>query len=183
MFSVRNVPVVIEPGVGALEAEFTAIDEKLGSRAFPVQLERVNFDEDIVKHLPFVPSTQFPHVFSLVGDLDKSSVLIVYDMRGRLSVVYTRGDKKQSAWERNDVAAEHAGKTITQFAVRFNFSSTKDRAQFLSLTEKMVQQVQSKEPPDMPDVIRALTLLGRSRVAPVVLPVAVAKNQLTGAKF
>ena len=182
MFSVRNVPVVIEPGVGALEAEFTAADEKLGNRAFPVQLERVNFDEDTVKHLPFVPSTQFPHVFSLVGDLDKSSVLVVYDMRGRLAVVYTRGDKKQS-WERNDVAEEHAGKTITQFAVRFNFSSTKDRSQFLALTEKMVRQVQSKEPPDMPDVIRAMTLLGRSRVAPVVLPIAVAKTQLASAKF
>ena len=182
MFSVRNVPIVIEPGVGALEAEFTASDAQFGSRSFPVQLERVNLTADTIKQLPFIVSTQYPHVFSLVGDLDQSSALVVYDMRGRLSIVYTRAGKKQ-LWERNDVAEEHAGKTITQFSVRFSFSSTKDRAQFLDLTEKMIQQVKLKTEPEMADVVRAMTLLGRSRVAPVVLPVAVAKNQVARVKF
>jgi len=178
MFSVRNVPVVIEPGTSSLEAEFTASDEKLGNRAFPVQLGRVNLDESNAAQLPFVPCTQYPHVFSILDDLDKATVLVIYDMRGRLSLVYTRVAKGK-AWERNEVADEHAGKTVTQFSVRFNFSSTKDRAQFLELTEKLVQQVKNKEPPTMRDVVRAMTLLGRSRVAPVVLPVAVPRSALT----
>jgi hypothetical protein len=176
MFSVRNVPVVIEPGVGALEAEFTSVGDT-GNREFPVQLGRVNLEDTIAAQLPFVPCTQFPHVFSILPDLTKSTVLVIYDMRGRLSIVYTRS-AKEKAWERNDVAEEHAGKTVTQFSVRFNFSSTKDRAQFLALTDKLVRQVKAKDTLDNTDVVRALTLLGRSRVAPVVLPVAVDKLSL-----
>lgn len=182
MFSVRNVPIVIEPGVGALESEFFIKDEKLGNRTFPLQLQRLELTENIVEKLPFIPATQFPHVFSLVTDIDKSAVLVIYDFLGRISCVYTRGDEN-SAWERCDVADEHAGKTVTQFSVRFNFASVKDRTEFLELTEKMVKAVKSGKAPPEKDTVRAMALLGRSRVAPVVMPVAVAKATLAPVKF
>jgi hypothetical protein len=182
MFSVKNVPVVIEPGVGALEAEFFVTDEKVGNRAFPVQLQRVPLDQTTFNQLPFVPATQYPHVFSLTNDLDKSAVLVIYDLLGRIATVYTRGDK-DAAWERNDVAEEHAGKTVTQFSVRFNFSSVKDRTKFLELVSDLVQQVTKKQKPTMENVTAALGLLARSRVPPVVLPVAVAKAQLSSVKL
>ena len=182
MFSVRNVPIVIEPGVGALEAEFFITDEKLGNRTFPLQLQRLPLDENIVEKLPFIPATHFPHVFSLTTDVDKSAVLVIYDFLGRLSCVYTRGDNKAS-WERCDVADEHAGKTVTQFSVRFNFSSVKDRTAFLDTIERMVKEVKNGTAPAPKDVVKAMTLLGRSRVPPVVMPVAVARAAVAPVKF
>jgi hypothetical protein len=182
MFSVKNVPIVIEPGVGALESEFFIKDDKLGNRTFPLQIQRLELAEGVVEKLPFVPATQFPHVFSLVADVDKSPVLVIYDFLGRLSCVYTRGDER-STWERCDVADEHAGKTVTQFSVRFNFSNVKDRTAFLQAVDKMVKEVKRGKAPEEKDVVRALTLLGRSRTPPVVLPVAVAKASLAPIKF
>lgn len=178
MFSVKNVPIVIEPGVGALEAEFFIKDDKHGHRTFPLQLQRLDLTEKIVETLPFIPATQFPHVFSLVADVDKSAVIVVYDFLGRISCVYTRGNEK-SAWDRCDVADEHAGKTVTQFSVRFNFTSAKDRATFLELVDKMVKAAKKDSAPAQQDVMHALKLLGRSRVPPVVMPVAVAKAALS----
>lgn len=182
MFSVRNVPVVIEPGVGALEAEFFIADKKMGNRSFPLQLQRVEADEKIAEKLPFIPSTQFPHTFSLVADIDKSPVLVIYDLLGRLSCVYTRGASK-AAWERCDVADEHAGKTVTQFSVRFNFGSLKDRTAFLDAMESMVNVAKNGKVPPSKDVMKAMTLLGRSRVPPVVLPVAVARSTMKPVKL
>jgi hypothetical protein len=182
MFSVRNVPVVIEPGVKCLESEFSVVDEKLGDRVFPVQLQRVNLDETSIEQLPFIPSTKFPHVFSLLADLNKSSVLVIYDFLGRLSTVYTRNNDHNS-WEKNDVAAEHAGKTITQFSVRFNFSTAKDRTKFVELITKAVKEVTNGDTPDMKDVVKALAFLARSRTAPVILPVAVARSQRSNIKL
>jgi hypothetical protein len=182
MFSVRNVPVVIEPGVGALEAEFFIKDETHGHRTFPLQLQRLELDETLVEKLPFIPATQFPHVFSLIQDVEKSAVLVIYDFLGRISCVYTRGDDK-SVWERCDVAEEHAGKTVTQFSVRFNFTSVKDRTTFLELVDKMVKDAKKNVEPAKDDVMRALKLLGRSRVPPVVMPVAVAKAALAPARL
>lgn len=182
MFSVRNVPVVIEPGVGALEAEFAVVDKKMGDRVFPVQLQRINLDEVTLEQLPFIPSTKFPHVFSLLTDLHKSSVLLVYDFLGRLSIIYTRNSELNS-WTRNDVADEHAGKTVTQFSVRFNFSSAKDRTKFMDLIQQAVTSVTNGEQPNMPDVVKALNFLGRSRTAPVILPVAVAKQSRSNVKL
>jgi hypothetical protein len=182
MFSVRNVPIVIEPGVGALEAEFFIKDEKRGHRTFPLQLQRLALDETVVSKLPFIPATQFPHVFSLLGDVEKSAVIVIYDFLGRIACVYTRGDDK-SAWERCDVADEHAGKTVTQFSVRFNFTSVKDRTTFLELVDKMVKDAKKDVAPAPQDVMRALKLLGRSRVPPVVMPVAVARSAMTPMKL
>jgi hypothetical protein len=182
MFSVRNVPVVIEPGVGALEAEFFIKDETHGHRTFPLQLQRLELNESLVEKLPFIPATQFPHVFSLIQDVEKSAVLVIYDFLGRISCVYTRGDEK-SAWERCDVADEHAGKTVTQFSVRFNFTSVKDRTTFLELVDKMIKDAKKDIEPARDDVMRALKLLGRSRVPPVVMPVAVARAAIAPAKL
>lgn len=182
MFSVRNVPIVIEPGVGALEAEFYISDNKIGNRTFPLQLQRLDIDESLIERLPFIPSTQFPHVFSLVRDIDKSAVLVIYDMLGRLSCVYTRGEK-DSVWEKCDVAEEHAGKTITQFSVRFNFSSAKDRNAFIEAVASMVKEAKNGKVPSAKEVMRAMTLLGRSRVSPVILPVAVARTTLLPVKL
>lgn len=182
MFSVRNVPVVIEPGVGALEAEFYIKDNERGHRTFPLQLQRLELTEQVVEKLPFIPATQFPHAFSLVGDVDKSAVIVVYDFLGRIACVYTRGDDK-SAWDRCDVADEHAGKTVTQFSVRFNFASVKERTTFLELVDKMVKDAKKNIEPDSQNVMRVLKLLGRSRVPPVVMPVAVAKAALAPARL
>lgn len=177
MFSVRNVPIVIEPGVNALEAEFYISDAKLGNRTFPLQLIRVSLDETVAEKLPFIASTRFPHVFTLVADIDKTAVLVIYDMTGRLSCVYTRGTE-DAAWERCDVADEHAGKTVTQFSVRFNFGSVKERTMFLESIEKMVKDAKNGQVPDSKVVMRAMTALGRSRTEPVVLPVAVARAHM-----
>jgi len=182
MFSVRNVPIVIEPGVGAIEAEFFTNDKKIGERTIPVQMQRVNLDEKVTETLPFIPCVKFPHVFSLTTDLDKSAILLIYDWCGRLTTVYTRG--QGTAWERNDVAEEHAGQTITQFSVRFSFTSAKDRNKFVELLDDLVTDTRNKKTLDVDagrNVTKALQLLARSRTAPVVLPVAVAKNQLSPA--
>lgn len=182
MFSIRNVPVVIEPGVGGLEVECAVDDKKMGDRVFPAQMQRVNLDETTLEKLPFIPSTKFPHVFSLLTDLDKSLVLVIYDFLGRLTTVYTR-DGEKKAWERNDVADEHAGKSITQFAVRFSFSSAKDRTKFMELLGKAVDAVTKGDQPDTNEVVKALGFLARSRTAPVILPVAVAKSQRRNVKL
>jgi hypothetical protein len=182
MFSVRNVPVVIEPGVGGLEAEFSVTDKKLGDRVFPVQLQRINLDETAIGQLPFIPSTKFPHVFSLLTDLDKSSVLVIYDFLGRLVTIYTRSSTNKS-WERNDVADEHAGKTVTQFSVRFSFNSAKDRTKFVELVGEAVKAINDGDTPDTKEVFKALNLLARSRIAPVILPVAVARSQRSNVKL
>jgi hypothetical protein len=182
MFSVRNVPVVIEPGVGALEAEFFIKDDARGHRTFPLQLQRLELNESMVEKLPFIPATQFPHAFSLLGDVDKSAVIVVYDFLGRIACVYTRGDEK-SAWDRCDVADEHAGKTVTQFSVRFNFPTVKERTTFLELVDKMVKDAKKGSAPAPQDVMRALKILGRSRVPPVVMPVAVARAAMAPIKL
>jgi hypothetical protein len=182
MFSVRNVPIVIEPGVGALEAEFFVSDKKMGNRCFPLQLQRLEITETLVEKLPFIPSTKFPHTFSLVADIDKSAVLVIYDLLGRLSCVYTRG-AADAAWERCDVADEHAGKTVTQFSVRFNFGSLKDRESFLDTMESMLKEAKNGRAPASKDVMKAMTILNRTRVPPVVLPVAVARSSMRPVKL
>lgn len=181
MFYVRNVPVVIEPGIGALEAEFSARDEKNGERFFPVQLQRVTLDKNNLEKLPLIPSTKFPHVFSLIADLDKACVLLIYDFLGRLTTVYTRSDPS-SSWNRSDVADEHAGKTVTQFSVRFSFNTAKDREKFMDLAAKLTEGARAGGALSQSDVLKVFNILARSRNKPVVLPVAVAKLARSGVK-
>lgn len=180
MFSIRNIPVVIEPGVDALETEFAVRSKKEGERLVPVHLKRVPLDANTAADLPFIPTTKAPHVFSPTPDIKKSATLVVYDFLGRLTTIYTRTD---NVWERSDVADEHAGKTVTQFSVRFAFNSTKNRDKFLAAMEHMVNCVNADKPFSPQAMTDALQLLSRSRVAPVVLPVAVAKSTMKKVKI
>lgn len=182
MFVIKNVPIVIEPGVQALEAELLVSNKDVGQRTVPVQLCRVALCEKTASQLPFIATTRLPHVFSVVDDLKKSPALVVYDSSGRIACLYTR-DPSQKSWDRFDVADEHAGKSVTQFSIRFNFVSAKDRHKFLTLVEKMTDQAAREEQPDMEDVVTALRALARSRVAPVVLPIAVEKCKLSKIKI
>jgi hypothetical protein len=180
MFSIRNIPVVIEPGVDALETEFAITSKKDGERLVPVHLKRVPLDAKTAEDLPFIPTTKMPHVFSPTLDIKKTATLVVYDFLGRLTTIYTRQD---NTWERSDVADEHAGKTVTQFSVRFAFNSSKNRDKFLAAVEHMVNCVNADKQFSPNAMTDALKLLSRSRVAPVVLPVAVAKSELKKIKL
>lgn len=177
MFFIKNVPIVIEPGVRALEAEFVINDPKAGQRLVPVQLARVALDEIEITKLPFIPTTRLPHVFSITSDIDKSCALVVYDSAGRISSLFTK-DKKQKSWERFDIAEEHSGKSVTQFSVRFMFNTARDRSKFLAAMEKITEKVGREEKPDIAEVMEAIRPLARSRVAPVSVPVAIEKCQL-----
>lgn len=177
MLFIKNVPIVIEPGVRALEAEFSIYDPKVGSRIIPIVLSRITPDEADVAKLPFIPTTRFPHLFSVVSDLDKASALVLYDSMGRISALFTK-DARHKSWERFDVAEEHAGKSVTQYSVRFSFNTQKDRFKFLTAMEQLIAQVSKGDQPDLELVNAALGPLARSRVEPVVLPVAVEKRKL-----
>jgi hypothetical protein len=182
MLSIRNVPIVIEPGVPAIEAEFAVTGPPKKRRSFPVQLLRVDLDGDALSKLPFIPATKLPHVFSLTNDPEDSATLVVYDNVGRISRVYVR-DEKGKSWERRDVAAEHAGKSVTQFSVRFSFGSEKSRDEFMFAIDRVLAQLQAAETPARRDVESVFKILSRSRVAPVVMPVAIAKADLKQVKI
>lgn len=182
MLSVRNIPIVIEPGVGAIEAEFSVSEGQKNSRIFPVQLFRVQLNEHEAEKLPFIPSVKRPHVFALTHDPEESAALIVYDSSGRICLIYTR-DETGKSWEKREVAAEHAGKTIAQFSVRFSFSSAKTRDKFMELVDGVIAQMHNDQKPNPNDVAAAFALLSRSRVSPVLLPIAVAKSSVKGVKL
>jgi hypothetical protein len=182
MFAIRNVPVVIEPGIPAIEAEFAITGMTKKRRSFPVQLLRVALDGSKLPNLPLIPSTKLPHVFSLTQNPEESATLIVYDNLGRLDRIYTR-DGSKKAWERKDVADEHVGKTVTQFSVRFSFSSEKSRNEFMASIDRVLSQMHANCSLDKNDVDTVFKLLSRSRVPPIVLPIAVAKNSLKQVKI
>lgn len=182
MFFVKEIPVVIEPGVAILEAEMTVVDNKAGERTVAAHFFRVPLDEKVAPALPLVPTTQHPHVFSLHDDLERSPLLLVYDQLGRLALVYHR-DPGGKSWERKDVLAEHAGKTVTQFSVRFCFSAVKERNKFLTLMNSMMDDVRKGGAISKTEMTEAVTLLSRSRVAPVVLPIAVARNKMRNVRI
>lgn len=180
MFFVREIPVVIEPGVSVLETEMTVADNKAGERNVAVHFWRLNLDEKVAAELPLIPTTQHPHIFSLHEDLTTSPLLLVYDLMGRLCLVYVR---EKGVWERKEVIAEHAGKSITQFSVRFCFSSSEDRNRFLNLMSTMVNDFKERGSVSRNEMTEAVTLLSRSRVAPVVLPIAVHKSKMKSARL
>lgn len=182
MLAVRNVPVVIEPGVPAIEAEFAVLAPPKRRRSFPVQLFRVDLDGDKLSKLPFIPATKLPHVFSLTHDPDDSVALVVYDGQGRIALVYSRDDTGKS-WEKKEVAAEHAGKTVTQFSVRFSFGSAKSRDEFMAAIDRVLAQTHVNNSPSKNDVDTVFKLLSRSRVPPVVMPVAVAETTMKQVKI
>lgn len=175
MFQIQNVPIVIEPGVNAVEAEFVADGKKNKQRSFPVHLFRVNLDERVAQILPFIPSVKYPHVFSLAQNPEESLALVVYDVLGRIHHVYTRDSAKKS-WEKREVADEHAGKTVTQFSIRYLFNSKDSRDEFMRCVDSIITSILQKHEMSPRDVAMAFNLLLRSRSEPVALPVAVAKS-------
>lgn len=177
MFFVRNVPVVVEPGVGAVEAEVVVADNSKRPKLFPVQLFRVALDSTNLPVLPFIPTTRAAHVFSLTHNPEESVALVVYDSLGRLSVLYVR-DETGKAWEKKDVTAEHAGAAVTQFSVRFNFNSSKTRDQFMTAVDGIISKIQTGVKPSRVELEAPFAVLSRQRAAPVVLPIAVAKKDL-----
>lgn len=173
MFSIRNVPIVIEPGVNVLEAEFFVNQDKR-SCTFPVQLFRVPLDEQTYEGLPFVPSVKLPHVFGLSHNPAESLLLVVYDNMGRINVLYTREHVK-AGWNKESIADEYAGRTVTKFSVRYAFSSAKNRERFMELVDTIIGQLNSDKLVDPASVTAAFTLLSKARATPVVMPVAVLK--------
>lgn len=182
MFHIQNVPIVVEPGVAAIEAEFLVDDRPKKNRAFPVRLHRLDIDEVKLGDLPFIPSTRFPHVFSLTQSVPESLVLLVYDAMGRIDTVYIR-DKTGKAWDKKNVADEHAGKFIKQFSIRYFFTSEKSRDEFMSCVDNIVEAIGRGDEPPAKSVKLAFSLLSRARTGPVLLPVAVAKTNLKGVKI
>jgi hypothetical protein len=182
MFLIQNVPIAIEPGVNAIEAEFFATERKNKTRVFPVHLFRVALDEQTAPKLPFVTSIKTPHVFGLAHNPDDSIVLVVYDALGRIHTVYTRDDSGR-AWEKRFVADEHAGKTVKQFSVRYIFGSEKSRDDFMRRVDNIITALEQNNVPPAADVAGAFRLLSRARVSPVVLPVAVAKSAVKKVKL
>lgn len=182
MFQIKNVPVVIEPGVNAIEAEFLVAEERRKIRSFPVCLFRLPLDGEIAAALPFIPATKTPHVFALSHNPEDSPTLIVYDVLGRIDTVYTR-DESGKSWDKNNIADEHAGRAIKQFSVRYFFSSEQSRDEFMICAERIMLSVQQKTTPNPKDVSMAFKLLSRARTGPVVLPVAVAKADLKKVKL
>jgi hypothetical protein len=173
----KDVPVVIEPGVAALEVAVCRRDAS-GERLFYVPFGRVEPSEKSLEILPFVISSANPHVFSMSQDLAASPFLLVYDHLGKLSSVYTR-DPNNNAWIKNDTAPEQTGSTITQFSVRFSFNSIKSRDKFLRAYNNIVAKQSSGKTKEnnSTDSDTIIQLLSKSPIGPVVLPLAIAKPQ------
>jgi len=172
----KDVPVVIEPGVGALEVAVCRRDSS-GERLFYVPFGRVEPNEKSAEQLPFVVSSKAPHVFSMAQDLSVSPFLLVYDHVGKLINVYTR-DPHNNAWIQNETAPEQTGETITQFSVRFSFNSIKSRDKFLRAYNNLVAKTcRGKTKETNADIDTIVDLFTKSPIGPVVLPIAIAKPQ------
>lgn len=174
MISIKNVPIVIEPGVNVLEAEFFVRQDKR-TCTFPIQLFRVSADKNTAADLPFIPSVKVPHVFGLSNIPSEALILVVYDSMGRIHALYTRQHLKD-AWEKEHIAEEYAGKTITRFSVRYSFSSHKNRQQFMELVDTIMTQINNDKLVDPGSVVSAFMLLSKARATPVVMPVAALKD-------
>lgn len=179
MLYFKDVPVVIEPGVAALEV---ALYHKTtgGERLFYVQFSRVALTSETVNELPCILASSAPHLFTMTEDLKTSPFLLVYDYRGKLQSVYTR-DRETHHWVRNDAAPEQVGDTVTQFSVRFSFNTATSREQFLAAFYELTDDYKTggkkgKPTRDLPHKVRELVdLAAESSTGPVVLPIAVAK--------
>lgn len=168
--TVRNVPIVVEPGVNIIEASVEVVEEN-GTRQFPVQLFRLVIDRKTLKRLPFVPSTSTPHVFSPVSDIKSAPMLVVYDHMGRLTRVYKRS--RRDAWEWYELFDEVAGRSIVTPSIRFRFNSEKMRDKFMRLSEQLIEQSRGSVV-NYDDVQEFVKIMGRMRSPPVLIPVAVA---------
>lgn len=166
---IRNVPIVVEPGVNVIEAT-VEVAENTGTREFPVQLFRLFVDRKVLKRLPFVPSTTTPHVFSPVSSIRDSPMLIVYDHMGRLAMLYKRA--RRDTWDRYELFDEVVGRCVINPSVRFRFTNEKTRDKFLRLAEQLIEQSRGSVV-NYDDVQEFVKIMGRMRSPPVLVPVAV----------
>lgn len=173
MLYFKDVPVVIEPGVAALEVGLASV-KKGKERLFFVPFERVAPCADNSVKLPFIMSSNFPHVFAMRKDVEKSPFLLVYDVAGKLSRVYTR-DEQSGAWTRNETAPEQVGETVTHFSVRFSFDKPQNRDRFVALLNEIMSERQGGKSLPIPKVNALFKLLATADHGPVMLPVAIAK--------
>lgn len=174
MLYFKDVPVVIEPGVAALEVGLVSI--KNGKeRMFFVPFERVEPSCKHASKLPLVISSNFPHVFTMRKDLDASPFLLVYDMLGKLSRVYTR-EEKSGVWVRNEAAPEQVGDTVTQFSVRFSFDTAANRNQFVEVLDEIMTLRHAGRRLPRAKIDHMLELLTTADDGPVMLPVAIIKK-------
>lgn len=173
MLYFKDVPVVIEPGVAALEVGIISSVKKQNRLLF-VPFERVAVNAESAEKLPMVVSSNAPHVFTMHRDLDVSPFLLVYDYLGKLSSVYSRA-KPSGAWVRNDAAPEQVGDTVTQFSVRLSFNDQKSRDRFLDSLNNLVERYKTHDKVSRLDTLELIKLVTASRVGPVVLPIAIEK--------
>lgn len=174
MLYFKDVPVAIEPGVGALEVGLVSVkngDERL----FFVPFERVVPTSENAAKLPLIMSSLYPHIFSMTANLDTTPFLLVYNTFGKLSLVYTRAEKS-GVWEKNETAPEQVGDTVMKFSVRFSFDTAKSRDKFMQALDTAVTARASGKRLPAKAIGEMLDFLAAANDGPVILPVAVAKK-------
>ena len=180
-FELYEAPIVIEPGVGALEINVFICDSARPSNdpksRFKLwwRFSRVDLNEQTAQILPFIPTMKYPHIFTMAEDLDVSPFLLVYDLSGRLAFIYKK-EAGSNAWVCHNVIDEIRGKTVSQFSVRFSFNTSADRNEFVAAIEKMMEASGRDKTFDQKTMRAAMRLLGRSKMSPVSTTVAVEKT-------
>lgn len=182
-FELYEAPIVIEPGVGALEVNVficdsarPAADPKSRCKLW-WRFERVELSDKIAVALPFIPTMKYPHIFTMAADLDASPFLLVYDLSGRLAFIYKR-ESGSNAWVCHSVIDEVRGQTVSQFSVRFSFNTSADRNEFVAAIEKLMEATERGKTFDQKTMRAATRLLCKSRVSPVSTTVSMAKTSV-----
>jgi hypothetical protein len=188
----KSVPVVIEPCVAALEvslwrrsatANSDDAEKQQHGRVFYVQFERVDTAiSDNISKLPFIVSSNTPHIFSMANDIDESPFLLVYSFAGKLDSVYTR-DPRDNTWSYCRTIPEQTGDIITQPSIRFVFKSTAARNKFLKALGNVCNNYKQRrhtlvwgDSITKRDLTTIINLLSDTP-APVVFPIAVENPQ------
>lgn len=180
-FELYEAPIAVEPGVGALEINVFVRDLKRPASDPKSRFknwwrfERVEIDESVVSVAPYIPSTKYPHVFTMLPDLEVSPFLLVYDISGRLAFIFKK-EGNGHAWVCHNVIDEVRGRTISQFSVRFAFNQSADRDEFMSLIEKLMDGGARDKHVDNQTMRAAIRLLRKAKMAPVATTVAIEKS-------
>lgn len=177
LLQIKNAPIVIEPGVQAIEVEIS-LTAHGARRDFPAQLVRLELNKKTSVHLPFLANTKNCHVFSVTDNAADTTLLVQYQNSGKISAIYTK-DNTGRAWERREIPAEYSGDAVKQFSVRYVFQSEESRDAFMSSVAELVAAAREGKALPTKQVNAAFKLLAKSRVGPVALPVYVDKPTTT----
>jgi hypothetical protein len=182
-FELYDAPIVVEPGVGALEIsifvrnlELPANDPTSRFRSWWV-FERVDLNGETAKQLPFIATTKYPHIFTAAADFDESPFLLVYDVSGRLAYIYKK-EGPTAVWVCHDVVDEVRGRTVSQFSTRVTFSASADRDEFMALLDKL-SNAENNRVESTRLVKTALRLLYKADTTAVTATVAIQKTTLS----